>query len=1119
MNEKIAYIKRNFPEIAQSIFEETYLLPFKIDKNNPKKNLYALPVERISHGAMHASRVAAYLPILVNFFKELGLPKEIFSVSGDDLTLLQIAALFHDCARQDDKQKDKWEKESAEKCRKFLEDYHIDHETAVRFSSYIHTHGSDLFSMLLQTADALDIMRCKEKLLLEKVSLFNILKTDEDKNKFVDLVWQIRKLISIQHDMKFDCAVTLKNEVILPGRPKTRNSSKPELKQSYEQAKNCYLKVTNDFESFSLLNISNTLEPKNSLSKEQVSNKLVLPANCQLYYTFDNKAYYLCFAEEDEAKKTLRSIHHILQGQNGIDKACINKFHKNSPTPYRFRLTFDQWEALREYTRASAEDLSPKGKFLIKSIRGDIFNYFRRFIEMVSFSFKKHPLRKGLIKQFTVTGKGIFKRKGFTEDDDNEIPLKEPQYTEEEKQNYSNFQSTSLATSSFHPRVFGFDKRGTKLVGVLFEEKDTLFSDRLFIYDGGTVDRPYDFMKLKAAKNYLKSKLNTVLFSKDKLNEFITAIESPSNADKYNEVLARLRWNMDGTSKIFIASDTLEARLLAQDYARILESFLKENKLCDPNYSIPICFYLPKKPALHFKRYTHEEQKLDTLAARAIYLNDAQKLKYYSCGDYEFLLALSPQELELLFQETRDGHNFILSLLAQGYVHIVLSLLEKGGSQLKEILRAQLKNNNNTPIIAKVLYHCLRCENEELANFIFDNSSFLDLDLTIEPEFNPLLIAAEKNYHHWIGSLLESKSLNVNAKNSKNETALFLAAREGHIDVVKKLLSHKTIDVNFYTDDYGGPLHIASCRGHINIVKELFQHPKINVNLKDSKCGATPLYQSVSGGHLGTLIALLEHNEIDVNAQNIEGWTAINAASFFGDLSLVRKLLRCKKVDFNLANKIGYTPLMSAIEKSNIDVVRELLKEPTLVVDAKNSKGKSAIMLAAQKGHNDVMTELLSHQNFPSQSKKIALQLAIENRNKKMIIALLNDPETDVNIECIKGVPLLKYMVTNNLAELAQQIVVSKNYILDITKNYNLEALIAIKNAGFTDCVDSIVTNYYQNRCAQGAYKNWYGFFFGINKNKKILAAQALMGQKDTEPHKAALSTGELANIYKLWLA
>ena len=43
-----------------------------------------------------------------------------------------------------------------------------------------------------------------------------------------------------------------------------------------------------------------------------------------------------------------------------------------------------------------------------------------------------------------------------------------------------------------------------------------------------------------------------------------------------NEVLARLRWNLDGSSKIFIASDTLEARLLAQEYARLLLNRLRQ---------------------------------------------------------------------------------------------------------------------------------------------------------------------------------------------------------------------------------------------------------------------------------------------------------------------------------------------------------------------------------------------------------------------------------------------------------------------------------------------------------------------------------------------------------------
>src|SRR3990167_906011 len=66
--------------------------------------------DRSIHGISHVARVAYYIPVIANLYCQLEKEK---SIHQDDVKLLQLAALFHDCAREDDGV-DRWDNESAE---------------------------------------------------------------------------------------------------------------------------------------------------------------------------------------------------------------------------------------------------------------------------------------------------------------------------------------------------------------------------------------------------------------------------------------------------------------------------------------------------------------------------------------------------------------------------------------------------------------------------------------------------------------------------------------------------------------------------------------------------------------------------------------------------------------------------------------------------------------------------------------------------------------------------------------------------------------------------------------------------------------------------------------------
>ena len=347
----------------------------------------------------------------------------------------------------------------------------------------------------------------------------------------------------------------------------------------------------------------------------------------------ENSLRYLCFQDNKSAHIYLNYVKKLLQPTMAYVATMEVAYTRQCPgKPHVFWLFAEDFDRLKQCVAKDILRIKQK-TVLVKTLRADELNYVRDFVDMlipISKSNRKLPLRPYRKKPFTVNGVGVFERS-----------TKQPQYTPAQKQGYSKPCSTTLVMENVSPRIFGFNReRREKLVGVMISIYDALLTKRLYIYDGGTVGRPYDFDTRDDAQEYFDKKVTgkdnsvaPVLYHD--LFEFNKAIADVKHADSYNEVLARLSWNMDGSSKVFIASNTLEARLLAQDYARIirqrLHRYAVENGIAwDDNYQVPICFYLSSKRR-YIEEYTLEVQAADREHAEKICNHRSRKRYDQKC--------------------------------------------------------------------------------------------------------------------------------------------------------------------------------------------------------------------------------------------------------------------------------------------------------------------------------------------------------------------------------------------------------------------------------------------------------------------------------------------------------
>lgn len=1059
-HEFLADFRSHFAENAQKIFEQTYLRPFD---GTSKVNLYDGTVERISHGVQHVSRVAVNIIILINFFKKLGYPKELIELSQDEITLLQLAALFHDAARKNDRDKDIWEKESAELFKAYLKEHSITDEKALAFANYITRTQDDWLNKLLQSADSIDIMRTKKELQLERVSLFNILKSFAHREEFIALVKECQALILNQHDAKAPCAITLNSKEISPAANSTRKQDRPELKAQYEQASLGYQKIIDDLPKFSKLSQyyrgTEPIESHRDGKQEEVeinwdvlfndSENVFFQSN-NLVFEFKSLQEVLAFQEE------LKKLIHYLPPILPQNKA--NKIH--------LELNPSQWQYLRAQIRAQAPLNPPKNDFVFKSIRGDKFNYFRRFIKMITPPFKKFPLRTGKKRDFTVTGEGVFQRPTASNkaSKTSPAPVKKPQFKAEVKQGFSKFQPATLGMPDFYPLVFGgFDKRNNKSVGVLLDVKDVLFSDRLYTYDGGTVGRPYDFDDFFSADLYFKNKSGNVLFSQAKLDEFKKQIKDKNNAGKYNEVLARLRWNLDGTSKVFINSDTLEARLLAIEYARIIKAHLKQQGLCRDDYIVPICFYMPNSPSLNFKEYTRIEQGMDKIEAARVYASDPHT--HYQNNDYEFLLALPPKKLAFAFEKQ------VIEILNQGYTHIFQSIIEIA----PQIPWRDILKTKQTYIGILIIHNVITNEEDELGAFL------LPLFLTAyktNPTTNDNIVrlaflAAEKGLEKCLAEFTRN-SLPINTENDENENIVLVAANYGHMGVADNLLKQYRLDIDktFFR---------AAQKGYKELLEMMLLRHRTRININKSYDGLTPLMIAVKYGHTDIVAALLLEKDIKCNLTDKNSDSAFMHAIKYHQMDIIKVMLTCRHIDVNQQNYDDETVLHKAVNLRDNAMIKLLFTSTAININLRNTSNYSAFDLAIQEFMR------VSKVHYETEGYKKSCH------------------------ECVSL--FLK----------------RKDLQIDLNNPNDIESVKFAFNNGFRNEIRSLLLSYikgYQHkRSAQGQYVHWYGKLFGVDKEKKLAAADYLLksleknipfDNLEIEKHREALKEGELGKIFSI---
>ncbi|NOY71622.1 MAG: hypothetical protein GXP14_04485 [Gammaproteobacteria bacterium] len=274
----------------------------------------------------------------------------------------------------------------------------------------------------------------------------------------------------------------------------------------------------------------------------------------------------------------------------------------------------------------------------------------------------------------------------------------------------------------------------------------------------------------------------------------------------------------------------------------------------------------------------------------------------------------------------------------------------------------------------------------------------------IDPLSPKRLVLAARYGHDDVVQFLLDNQVTINARDSRDYTALIAAAEGGYYDVVKKLIVAKA-DVNAKTSSALTALMSAAANGDTVTMIALLN---AGANVDDlNNEGESPLFYAVRNGHLEATQILLDH-DADPNRKNTQ---AVSASTS------------------------GYTPLMYVADHAqdmtdaNWEGLASLLLSKNAQPNLRNKRGESALSIAQRRSDSSLKKILQNagarmERAYTSLSEDAALIKAARMGDIEKIETLI-DQGTNPDVKNRGGMtPLLAATFNNQLG--AVKILIAK---------------------------------------------------------------------------------------------
>ena len=593
----------------------------------------------------------------------------------------------------------------------------------------------------------------------------------------------------------------------------------------------------------------------------------------------------------------------------------------------------------------------------------------------------------------------------------------------------------STSVSSIFGRLSGRKKKtGIELNAIM--HKSMVNDDKFDFYKAMMDGRRKDFEEL--INNLASQCLNSVDFQGYTLLEWATVF---STSD----------WPIDEELKKKGAEIPSDEGLFRQNVYFITLQYLppnQESKLFDSFDGIDITSVNGTgDTALHLALYGEKWKIAEEILCK---FEDDEVNSTNSLGETPLHLA-SRLECEFgLFNkiQNRTKKENVNKVDGNGWTALHYAINEESGTKVKELL-------NHTDVDVNVQNNEDYCTALHLASkWPTIPADLFQIILDKSTDFNAQDVNGNTALHYAIMTKSETavkallKQKGVNVKNNRDVIALHLVCNCENfpMDLFKQILKD-TNDINAQDEDGCTALHYAICKlKSKTAVKELLTRSDLEFNVKDNGKHTALHYASMWTKIPMDLFKRIIENSADIiNAQDVNGNTALHFAIRTKFETAVKKLLNHKDVDVNVANNEKILPLHLACiceEDIPMDLFKKILKK-TIDINAQDNDGKTALHWAIWKlksktkveellNDNRVEINVETHENFTTlhfascwkdipmdlfkrilkkttninaktKNGNTALHTAVLNNFQKAITALLKHKDVDVSVKNYKN--------------------------------------------------------------------------------------------------------------------
>ncbi|SUW00922.1 ankyrin repeat domain-containing protein [Brachyspira pilosicoli] len=334
------------------------------------------------------------------------------------------------------------------------------------------------------------------------------------------------------------------------------------------------------------------------------------------------------------------------------------------------------------------------------------------------------------------------------------------------------------------------------------------------------------------------------------------------------------------------------------------------------------------------------------------------------------------------------------------------------------------------------LFDAVNRKDYQNVSTILNSSPDININASDMEGYTSLHRAIVNNDLNTVMELLKNENIDVNSKLGievsidgwylGGATPLILASYLGYTDIVNALIE-KGVDVKA-KDDVDGcmAIHLAAANGKNDVINILLDVDASNINDVDNR-GNTPLHWASMKDRADTVSLLIE-NGADIEAKDIDNWTALHYAAAFASLQTVEALVD-NGADKNSLTKDGNIPVNYAKDetiktylsggKIGREDTEEVVEEETTETEETNENTEASETITEDELNNELDTtqngSIVDPTVVDLDPKQLELLIAVKNNDIIAVNALLKENVNPNFVDEEGYSPLHRAVLNNNL--------------------------------------------------------------------------------------------------------